>query len=76
MKVTSASPIISAAAVAAVRPGFLRVFSPESRSVAGSKRTLRQVAGEASAREAALDDRITSQMTSTTSVTTTAATPK
>ncbi len=39
MKVTSASPIISAAAVAAVRPGFLRAFSPESRSVAGSERT-------------------------------------
>ncbi len=39
MKVTSARPIIRAAAVAAVRPGLRRVFSPESRSVAGSKRT-------------------------------------
>src|SRR5439155_1424370 len=39
MKVTSARPIIRAAAVEAVRPGFLRAFSPESLSVAGSNRS-------------------------------------
>ena len=39
MNVTSARPIISAAAVAAVRPGARREFSPASLSVAGSNET-------------------------------------
>ena len=38
MNVTNARPIISAAAVPAVQPGFLRALSPDSLSVAGSNK--------------------------------------
>ena len=75
MNVTSASPIISAAAVAAVRPGLLRAFSPESLSVAGSERTSGRSLAKPPPRTA-LTTWITSQMTSATSVTATAAAPK
>ena len=71
MKVTSASPIMSAAAVAAVRPGFLRVFSPDEtirgrveadsgRSLANPRPRSRRITES------------TTQTTSTTSVTPTA----
>ena len=61
MNETSAIPIISAAAVAAVRPGFLRAFSPPVRAATRSGTTPGNSAGHSGCqRVSALRSHITS----------------